>query len=203
MISVDPLFYAEFSDRFRQNSEAVQQFSCQGGQFQAPQLHAFLWGCGAGAIVVGVSSEKNCIIRYEGFGSRRIKKDSYGIGENTNKEGFTALDGKAIYMFAVSEIPKFMKQFVSKCGLSLTDIDVIVPHQPNPRILEKLIERLGIRPDKMLVSCDQLGNMIGASVPITYHLNRQSGKIKRGSKVLFCSFGDSYLTGAAILFDEF
>lgn len=170
-------------------------------QFQEPKYNAFLWGCGAGALVVG-NSEKKGILGFDARGSRNIRHNSYGIGENESGKGFASLDGRAIYKYAITEVPEFIRDFLKKYELKPTDIDIFIPHQPNPRILEDLSNKIEIPRDRMLVSCDTFGNMIGASVPITYHFGKKSGKIKQGDKVFFCSFGDSYLTTSGLLLEE-
>jgi len=200
LINVDPGFNESFGLNFRKNHN-VSSYSLNGGEFQAPKYNAFLWGCGAGAIVVG-KSKSNMIHGYWSRGSEKIKRDAYGIGESATGNGFISLDGRAIYRFAVSEVPVFIREFLNKFKFRLADVDIIVPHQPNPRIIKALTKRLGIEKEKVIISCTELGNMMNAAIPVAYHLERRSGKIKPGNKVLFCSFGDSYLTASALLFEE-
>ena len=109
------------------------------------------------------------------------------------------MDGRAIYEFSITELPAFIQQCLKDSGLQWSDIDFLVPHQPNPRILKALTKKLGVSPDKVLISCDTLGNLIAASPLVTYHLNKENKKIQPGMTLLFCSFGDSYLSMAACL----
>jgi len=200
MIELDPEFNQNFGESFVRN-DGVQQFSVESDRFQAPRLNAFLWGSGAGALVVGRSSCQG-ILGYLGMGSQQFRREAYGIGESARGSGFAALDGKAIYRFAVTEVAEFLKRFCGQCGLPLSEVDFLIPHQPNPRILRELTQRLNMPAEKVLISCDYLGNMIGASVPVTYHLARGNGTISKGHKVILCSFGDSYLVAAALLIEE-
>lgn len=198
MVDTTSDFNASFAEKFKV-VESVQQYSLGPEKcFQAPKLNAFLWGCGAGAFVVGRSKTEK-VSGYFASGSRRVRRDSYGIGETKKGAGFASLDGRAIYQFAIQEVPEFLGKYLEKQKLTWSDIDFLIPHQPNPRILMELGRRLELPDEKVLMSCDMLGNMIAASLPITYHLNKKNGKIQSGSRVLLCSFGDSYLTVAASL----
>lgn len=203
MIETNSGFNEQFKEGFDPDNECVSQYSLNysKGGFQAPALNAFLWGCGAGAVVVG-ESDKDRMYGYNARGSSQLLYDTYGIGESECGQSFGSLDGKAIYRFAMKEVPQFIEDFVHENFLDLDDIDILVPHQPNPRMLKDLSKRISIPERKMIVSCDLLGNMIGASVPITYHQARKTGRIKSGDTVLMCSFGDSYLTVSGMLFEE-
>jgi len=202
MINTDKEFNRQFEESFNSAKSLVSQYSLgSNGHFQPPALNAFLWGCGAGAVVVGEAEED----RFKGFktrGSKKLKFDSYGIGEAIHSKSFGSLDGKAIYKFAQTEVPRFIDEFLTSVDLTQQDVDILIPHQPNPRILNDLSERIKIPKERMLVSCDYLGNMIVASVPITYHLGKKDGRIKPNDLVMFCSFGDSYLTASGIVFKE-
>ena len=200
MVNIDGKFNSQFPETFDPNSSVVSQYSLREGRFQAPRLNAFLWGCGAGAVVVG-ESDKNRIRGFRTRSSRRLKLDSYGIGEAKNGKSFASLDGIAIYRYAQREVPVFVNEFLEELDLTKEDISVLIPHQPNPRILEDLSKRLQFPRERILVSCDYLGNVIAASIPITYHLER-GNKIKSGDTIMMCSFGDSYLTSSSIVFEE-
>ncbi len=201
LIITDKEFNSQFQGRFDTKNEKVRHFSVSQGEFQSPHMNAFLWGCGAGAIIIGASEEKG-IYGFEAYGSEKIRQNSYGVGENDQGHAFAALDGQAIYKYAITEVPPFIQKFLEKYDISPLEIQAFIPHQPNPRILKKLSERIPIPKDRILVSCDTLGNMIGSSIPITYHLARNNRKINSGDTVFMCSFGDSYLTSAGLLFQE-
>ena len=202
MIVADNSFNSVFGAEFDSSKEVVLQYSLgSSGNYQAPRFNAFLWGCGAGAVVVG-SSEREGIKCFKVQGSRKLKFDSYGIGEETGGKSFGSLDGKAIYRYAMTEVPDFIEDFLRENEMSHGEVGILIPHQPNPRILNDLAGRIEIPKERMLVSCDYLGNMIAASAPVTYHLGKVEGKIKSGDNVMFCSFGDSYLTTSGLIFTE-
>ncbi len=201
--------HKEFNDavdqEFIPTVQQIRQFSLKDTSmrsYQPPKLNAFLWGNGAGAIVVGKGIRNGEFISYGARGSRLFKYDSYGIGEDCRGQGFGSLDGQSIYRFAVKEVPEFIADFLHRSGITEDKISSFIPHQPNPRILKALAERFPSLENKMEITCDTLGNMIGASIPITYHLARKEGRITSGDYVLMCSFGDSYLTASCLLFKE-
>ncbi len=201
VIRTESGFHEAFGDKFNLN-DLVSQYSLGvEGYFQAPKYNMFLWGCGAGAMVVGRSDTARIgDYKARACSSERFQKDSFGFAETPNGHSFASLDGQSIYRFAMTEVATFIGDFFHDRGYSL-DLgnEIIVPHQPNPRILKDLAKELEIPEGKMVVTCDTLGNMIGASIPITYHLAKQSGRIHKGQIVLLCSFGDSYLTTAGIM----
>ncbi len=199
LVNTESDFNTQFSSAFSSSKTSVLQYSLhQKGQYQAPALNAFLWGCGAGAMVIG-KNEDSRILGFQTKSSQHLKRDSYGVGEANTGKLFASLDGKAIYKYAMSEVPQFIDEFLESLNMEQKDIDVLIPHQPNPRILQDLAARIEIPQERILVSCDTLGNMIAASTPITYHIGKESRKIKNGDTIFFCSFGDSYLTTSGMI----
>jgi len=203
MVNLRPEFNQSFRNGFSPESEQVFTYSLNDesrGNYQAPNLNGFLWGNGAGALIFGKPKEKGEILFYHAEGSKQIPYDSYGIGEDSEARGFASLDGTAIYKFAIKEVPEFIERCLTRWKIKPEQIGAFIPHQPNPRILKALAKKCPALEDKMEISCDKLGNMIGASIPVTYHLAREQGRIKSGDYVFMCSFGDSYLTSAGLLF---
>jgi 3-oxoacyl-[acyl-carrier-protein] synthase III len=192
-----------FNRRLRNGGSKVNELisvSARNDGFQPPALNAFLWGCGAGAVLIESTPEKRI------FGSitesnHRFPEDNFAMGDTETRRSFCVLDGGSIYKYAIGEIPGFAKRAAEKLGLDLQTLK-IVPHQPQPRMLDRLAEKLGIPRENLMTTCDYLGNCTAASLPITYHLARQEGKIKPGDDVAFLSFGDSYLTASMFAFRE-
>jgi 3-oxoacyl-[acyl-carrier-protein] synthase III len=182
---------------------ALHQFSipAEGRNLQSSKFNSFLWGCGAGAVVIS-ASDKNYSIGSRAESNHQFNEDNFGMGEIKEADkSFCILDGKSIYKYAISEIPNFIGKTTQSLGLDIKTTK-FVPHQPQPRMLDRLSEKVGIPRENLLTTCDYLGNMIAASVPITYHLGKQEGKIKSGDEVAFLSFGDSYLTASMFAFRE-
>jgi 3-oxoacyl-[acyl-carrier-protein] synthase III len=168
--------------------------------YQDPKLNAFLWGSGAAAVVLE-RSERDLVLRYDVRASRISLHETFGLGEDRLGNGFCSLDGGAVYKFAMREVTAFIRDFLHSNGVAIDNV-VIVPHQPNPRMLSDLLDRLGNNDIRMEQTCSTFGNMVAASVPFTYHRACQAGRIKEGEQVFLCSFGDSYLTVAGLLFEH-
>ncbi len=241
IINTNHAFNKQFEKKFDLNAKSVLQYSLSEHEcFQPPKDNAFLWGCGAGAVVVSrvgpcdyaFTGSEDKIIGYGAWGAGREKhvpsntekgvfdqyldrtfmKHSFGIGESDDGKAFASLDGLKIYKYAMTEVPKFIEHMLSKYKIDPKTVK-LVPHQPNPRILNDLSQRIPIPKENTIMSCHRLGNMIGASIPVTYHFAKEStkrqysrppygieGTIKKGDVVFFCSFGDSYLTTSGLLF---
>jgi 3-oxoacyl-[acyl-carrier-protein] synthase-3 len=202
IIELDEAFNNNMQHILNPESQLIERLTKAKGdvQFQAPRLNAFLWGSGAGAVVVGKSDEDR-ILHFEAQGSKH-QAEAFIFGESYTGQNFCALDGPAIYKYGVEEVPEFIRGLVERAGLTLKDIDHFIPHQPHPRMLASILERLPELKDKTHISCDTLGNTAVAAIPITYDLAGKSHKIKRWQKVLMCGFGDQYLTVNGLIFEE-
>jgi 3-oxoacyl-[acyl-carrier-protein] synthase III len=106
--------------------------------------------------------------------------------------------GKQMFDHASDTITRIAIEILEKNNLTLNDIDVIIPHQPNLRILEKVAENLSISIDKMEVNVPYLGNIASASLPVTLSIALESGRIKKGNTCLFLAYGSGATWGAAI-----
>ncbi len=196
-----PEFYGD-PRNFNPNSLMVRNFSVDPSNpgFQSPALNSFLWGSGAGAVVIGKAPQRN-ILGYSAKSNTKYLEDNFAFGQTSLGETFCVLDGASIYKYAMTEIPAFLRETERKLGLDLKKMK-LVPHQPSPRMLDRLAERASLSKENVMQTCEYLGNMASASIPITYHLSRQEGKIAPGDDVAFLSFGDSYLTSSLFAFKE-
>lgn len=121
------------------------------------------------------------------------------IVQENRKGCFIQMSGRDVFKFAVRSMEDAITNLLNKENLSIDDIDLLIPHQANIRILKKLMERLAISPEKVYVNVEQYGNTSAASIPIALdEVNRQNG-LKSGDKVLFCSFGGGFTWGALLM----
>ncbi|MGN0621227.1 MAG: 3-oxoacyl-ACP synthase III family protein [Porcipelethomonas sp.] len=109
-------------------------------------------------------------------------------------------DGKAVYKFATKALPRALETAAKKIDFDLNELDVIVPHQANVRIIETAAKNLGIPMDKFFVNLDRHANTSSASIPIAVDEAIRSGRIRRGDKVALVGFGAG-LTYGAIIFE--
>jgi len=92
-----------------------------------------------------------------------------------------------------------VQNLLAKTGRRIEDIALVIPHQANIRILNKLAERLSIPSEKLFINVDKYGNTSAASIPIALDEVNRSGRLSPGDTVLFCSFGGGFTWGALLM----
>jgi 3-oxoacyl-[acyl-carrier-protein] synthase-3 len=109
------------------------------------------------------------------------------------------MEGREVFKHAVKAMEDAISGLFEKTGLSIDDVDVMIPHQANFRILNKLLERLEIANEKVVLNVMNYGNTSAASIPIALDEANRAGRIKTGDTVLFCSFGGGLTWGATLM----
>lgn len=153
-----------------------------------------LLGDGAGAAVLSSVSEGNGILSFElgangKGGPHLLQKD----------DGFLYMNGREVFKFAVRQMPESCINVVEKAGLRKEDVDYLVPHQANIRIMEAARQRIGIDEDKMATTIKHYGNNSSASIPIALSQSIEDGKIKDGDVIVLVGFGGGLTWGAVAL----
>lgn len=116
------------------------------------------------------------------------------------KDHYLYMDGRAVYKFAVKAMPEAVEKAVEKAGLTLSDIDYIVPHQANIRIVQTAAKTLGLPMEKFLLNVAEYANTSSASVPLCLDEYNERGTFKPGDKIVVVGFGAG-LTYAAAVFE--
>ncbi|WP_010529929.1 beta-ketoacyl-ACP synthase III [Lentibacillus jeotgali] len=154
-----------------------------------------LFGDGAGAAVVGPVSEGNGILSFElgsdGSGGKELYQDK--------ETDYLFMNGREVFKFAVRQMPESSVNVVEKAGYNKEDVDYLIPHQANIRIMEAARERLGIAEDKMATSVKRYGNTSSASIPIALSEGVNNGKIKDNDLLVLVGFGGGLTWGAIAL----
>lgn len=155
---------------------------------------AVLLSDGAGAAVMGKVSEGKGVLSFElgadGSGGKHLfQKD----------DGFLYMNGREVFKFAVRQMPQSTMNVVEKAGLTKEDVDYLVPHQANIRIMEAAGNRIGISEDKMAKTIHKYGNNSAASIPIALSESVQNGHIKDDDVVVLVGFGGGLTWGAVAL----
>ncbi len=149
---------------------------------------------GAGAAVMGEVSEGRGILSFElgadGSGGKHL---------NLNEKGYVAMNGREVFKFAVRQMPQSTINVIEKAGLTKEDVDFLVPHQANIRIMEAARQRLGISEDKMAKTIHKYGNNSAASIPIALSEAVKEGKIKEDDILILVGFGGGLTWGAVAL----
>jgi len=154
-----------------------------------------LFGDGAGAAIIEPSEEEHFLAFNSGTNGElghdlylSHKKNSInGVGINPN--GSIVQNGKSVFKWAVGNIPLKINDLVAKAGLTLDDIDYIVPHSANLRIIEAIAKNLGYPLTKVPESVTEFGNTSSASIPLAIAKSQRNGGIKKGDTVLMIGFG--------------
>lgn len=152
-----------------------------------------LFGDGAGAAIVSEVSDDKGILSFE------LGADGTGGSALNQENGNIQMNGREVFKFAVRQMPESAENVVRKAGLDKADVDYLIPHQANFRIMESARERLGIAKEKMSYSINKYGNTSAASIPIALSEDVQSGKIKAGDHVVLVGFGGGLTWGAMTL----
>jgi len=108
-------------------------------------------------------------------------------------------DGQAVFKFAVRKQTELCEKILERNGIKASDIDVFIAHQANKRIINATAERLGLRPENVVINIDRYGNTTAGTIPLAMDTARQEGKLKKGDLVLLASVGAGFTVGATLL----
>jgi 3-oxoacyl-[acyl-carrier-protein] synthase-3 len=169
-----------------------------------------LFGDGAGAMLISRDQKKKGILSHifgaDGSGAELIRIPVGGSkfpGQDTsrylNEDLFFQMEGKKVYEFTIMVIPEVAENLVKNAGLKSTDVDWIVLHQANLRIIDMVSKRLELPSEKFIVNISRVGNTSSGSIPIALDEAVRSGKIKEGDKVMFIGFGGGLSWGGVII----
>ncbi|CEK35669.1 3-oxoacyl-ACP synthase [[Clostridium] sordellii] len=169
---------------------------------------AILFGDGAGAVVMGPVSEGGVLST--SLGSDGNGKDYLNIpagGSKTpasedsikNRLHFIKMAGSDVFKFAVRIMQDASVECIKSANLEIQDIDYLIPHQANIRIIEASAKRLKLSMDKVYVNLDKYGNMSAASIPVALDEAYREGKIKKGDNIVLVGFGGGLTWGASVV----
>jgi 3-oxoacyl-[acyl-carrier-protein] synthase-3 len=108
-------------------------------------------------------------------------------------------DGQAVFKFAVRKQTELCEKILERNGIKASDIDVFIAHQANKRIINATAERLGLRPESVVINIDRYGNTTAGTIPLAMGTALQEGKLKKGDLVLLASVGAGFTVGATLL----
>ena len=153
---------------------------------------AVLFGDGAGAVVMGRVSEGRGILSFElgadGVGAKHLYQDEYII-----------MNGREVFKFAVRQMADSSVNVIEQAGLTKDDVDFLIPHQANIRIMEASRQRLELPEEKMSKTIKKYGNTSSSSIPIAMAEELEAGKIKDDDVIVMVGFGGGLTWGAICL----
>jgi 3-oxoacyl-[acyl-carrier-protein] synthase-3 len=165
-----------------------------------------LFGDGAGAVVLkagqgqGDASDRGIlanVLHSDGRHHDLLYVD--GGPSSTQKTGFLRMQGKEVFKHAVTNLAAVVDESLATAGLKVSDVDWIVPHQANKRILDGTARKLGISPEKIVVTVDKHANTSAASIPLALDEAVRDGRIRPGQVVLMEAMGGGLTWGASVV----
>jgi 3-oxoacyl-[acyl-carrier-protein] synthase-3 len=169
-----------------------------------------IFGDGAGAVLLEPADEDSVgLIDYlhevDGSGACSLYMPGGGSLHPSTRETvdkkmhYVHQDGQAVFKFAVRKQTELCQKLLERNGLKGSDIDAFIPHQANRRIIMATADRLGLKPESIIVNIDRYGNTTAGTIPLAMDTARQEGKLKKGSLVLLASVGAGFTVGATLL----
>jgi 3-oxoacyl-[acyl-carrier-protein] synthase-3 len=163
--------------------------------------NCILWGDGAGAVVVGASAEPGIIATHIHADGRHkeLLRTTTGPSTGLHEPALMRMEGNAVFKMAVNTLDRIVDETLEANGLQKSDIDWLVPHQANIRIISATAKKLGMSMDHVVTTVAGHGNTSAASVPLAFDVAVRDGRIQRGQTVLMEAFGGGFTWGSALL----
>jgi 3-oxoacyl-[acyl-carrier-protein] synthase III len=163
-----------------------------------------LFGDGAGAVVLerverpgflgfelGADGGGGIHLSLPGSGSRQI--------EDASSNGYVHMNGREVFKFATRVLVSSAQAVLDRCGVSVDEVDVYIPHQANVRIMDHAAQKLGIPRERMVVNVDRYGNTSSGSIPLALADAQEDGRLKEGDLVLMTGMGAGLTWGSALM----
>ena len=163
--------------------------------------NCILWGDGAGAVVLGASSEPGIIATHIHADGRHkeLLRTTNGTSTGMKEPALMRMEGNAVFKMAVNTLDRIVDETLEANGLQKSDIDWLVPHQANIRIISATAKKLGMSMDNVVTTVAGHGNTSAASVPLAFDVAVRDGRIQRGQTVLMEAFGGGFTWGSVLL----
>lgn len=163
---------------------------------------AVLFGDGSGAVVLHSDSRPGVLgsaLHADGSYANLLSVPGTVCGGKVTGSPYVQMDGQAVFKFAVKVLDEVARETLALCGLTIADVDWLIPHQANLRILEATARKLGVDLSRLVVTVDRHANTSAASVPLALDVAVRDGRIKPGHKVMLQGVGGGFTWGASIV----
>jgi 3-oxoacyl-[acyl-carrier-protein] synthase-3 len=162
--------------------------------------NCILWGDGAGAVILQASNEAGIITTHLHANGSYEKLLTVPAGVSRQEGDKTIkMEGNAVFKMAVNTLDQIVDETLLANGMQKSDVDWLVPHQANIRILQATAKKLDMDLDKVVVTVDKHGNTSAASIPLALDTAVRDGRIKRGDVILMEAFGGGFTWGSALI----
>lgn len=161
-----------------------------------------LFGDGAGAVILGDSDEPGILhakLAADGRYKDILNTPAQISGGKIQGMPYLHMDGPAVFKFAVKALSDIAAKTLAEAGVDKSEVDWLVPHQANLRIIESTAKHLGLPMERVIVTLPQQGNTSAASIPLALDCALRDGRIRRGQTVLLEGIGGGFAWGAVLL----
>ena len=168
-----------------------------------------LFGDGAGAVILEPADDGVGIIDFvheiDGSGGCSLYMPGGGSLHPATHETvdqkmhFVHQEGQAVFKYAVRKMGEVCEKLLARNGFTADDIDCFIPHQANQRIITATADRVGLKPERVIINIDRYGNTTAGTIPLAMQTAREDGRLKKGDLVLLASVGAGFTVGATLL----
>ena len=161
-----------------------------------------LFGDGAGAVVLEPSDDAGFLafdLGADGAGGEHLWLPGSGSRRFEDSDRLVKMNGREVFKFATRILVQSGEAVLERCGASVDDVDVYVPHQANVRIIEHATKRLGVPSDRVVINVDRYGNTSSGSIPLALADAQADGRLRPGSLVLMTGMGAGLTWGSALM----
>jgi 3-oxoacyl-[acyl-carrier-protein] synthase III len=161
-----------------------------------------LFGDGAGAVVLEAVPEQGFLgfeLGADGAGGESLWLPGSGSRIFDDPDRFVKMNGREVFKFATRILVKSAQDVMERCGVTIDDVDVYVPHQANMRIIDHATKKLGVPSEKVVINVDRYGNTSSGSIPLALADAAQDGRLKPGKLVLMTGMGAGLTWGSALI----
>jgi 3-oxoacyl-[acyl-carrier-protein] synthase III len=169
-----------------------------------------IFGDGAGAVILEPADDDSLgiidfIHEVDGSGGCSLYMPAGGSLHPSTRETidkkmhYVHQDGQAVFKFAIRKQTELCEKILERNGLKAGDIDVFIPHQANQRIITATADRLGLRPESVIINIDRYGNTTAGTIPLAMGTALEEGRLKKGDLVLLASVGAGFTVGVTLL----
>lgn len=161
--------------------------------------NCILWGDGAGAVILQASAEQGVISTHLHADGKYVEMLHVPRKAEPYSRDTVVMEGNGVFKMAVNTLDAIVDETLTANGMQKSDIDWLVPHQANIRILQATAKKLSMSMDKVVVTVDKHGNTSAASIPLALDTAVRDGRIKRGDIILMEAFGGGFTWGSALI----
>jgi 3-oxoacyl-[acyl-carrier-protein] synthase-3 len=161
-----------------------------------------LFGDGAGAVVLEVGPDKGFLgfeLGADGAGGASLWLPGSGSRHFDDPDGYVKMNGREVFKFATRVLVQSAQDLLDRCGMTIEDVDLYIPHQANVRIIDHATRKLGVPSERVVINVDRYGNTSSGSIPLALADAAADGRLKPGELVLMTGMGAGLTWGSALI----